>query len=428
VIEATRLAEGGRVYIEKECPEHGKFRSLVWSDSQLYADSFRYGMPGKKHLIKSYAIANPDACPTDCGLCSEHEQHTCFAVLELTNRCNLSCPVCYASANSSEVREPSLAKIEEMLRFILDCEVQPPTLQLTGGEPTIRKDLPQIVGLARRLGFVDITLSTNGILLANDPDLARKLADAGLVEVSLQFDGVDDDVYTRIRGVPLFSKKLIAIENARKAGLNVSVAATLVPGVNVDHIGEIIQFAREHQLDGVNFSPIACVGRYPDFSFNPENRLTIPDVLREIEKQTGGELLGSDFVPVPCPDTRCSTMTYVFNTPDGLVPLTRVCDVGGLLDSLLYGERVVQGERVRSALDKLWSMSAIPGSEKVLSSVRECAGDKLAQSGRCMSIGIHGFQDAWNLDLERVRKCCIHIATQEKKLIPFCVYNNIVRP
>jgi uncharacterized radical SAM superfamily Fe-S cluster-containing enzyme len=171
------------------------------------------------------------------------------------------------------------------------------------------------------------------------------------------------------------------------------------------------------------------VGRYPSGGFDPQNRLTIPDVLREIEEQTEGELKASDFVPVPCPDTICSTMTYAFNTSEQLVPLTRVCDVNSNLDSLLYGERVVEGELVREALLNLWSMGAVPGSSKVLQNICDCGPPpELMKNAKCMSIAIHGFQDAWNIDFDRVKKCCIHIATSDKKLVPFCIFNNLIRP
>jgi len=427
VIDAKTYAEEGKVYIRKTCPEHGISRSLVWSDSQLYRTSSRYARPGKKHLIKRYLTDVLTGCPHDCGLCPDHRQHTCFAMVELTNRCNLNCPVCYASANQAVVREPSLAQLREMFELVLGCEANPPTLQLTGGEPTLRSDLAEIVKVARALGFRDITMSTNGLLLAQDTELARKLANAGLVEVSLQFDGVTDDVYVKIRGQPLLSTKLQAIENAKSAGLCVSVAATLVPQANTTQIGDIIQFAKEHRLDGVNLAPMAYVGRYPQSTFDPEGRLTIPDVLAAVEMQTNGELKASDFVPVPCPDTRCSTMTYVFNTENGLIPLTRVCDVTSYLDSLLYGERVADGQLVRSSLENLWSMSAVPGSPRVLENIRNCSPRDLVRGAKCMSISIHGFQDVWNIDLERVKKCCIHMVAPEKRLVPFCVYNNVFR-
>lgn len=345
----------------------------------------------------------------------------------MTNRCNLRCPVCYASADETPVQEPNLEELEDRFRFILGSEKDPPTLQLTGGEPTTRGDLVDIVRISKRLGFTDITLSTNGVALAEDVNLSERLAEAGLSEVSLQFDGVTDEVYVKMRGIPLLETKFEAIKNVRAAGLSICLAATLMPGVNTRQIGDIVKLAKAHDLDGVNFSPMSYVGRFPDDGFDPENRLTIPDVLREIEAQTGGELKASDFVPVPCPDTVCSTMTYVFNTSEQLLPLTRICDVNSHLKSLLYGERVVGGELVRSALLNLWSMGAVPGSAKVLQNMCDCSSPHLVKKWKCMSIAIHGFQDSWNLDIERVKKCCIHIATPEKKLIPFCVYNNLIR-
>ncbi len=414
--------------MQKDCSKHGRTIALISSDSKLYEDSFSYNLPGKLHLVKNYSSEYTGNCPLDCGICSEHLQHTCAALVETTNRCNLDCPVCYMDANAGPEKTPSLEQIRGMLELLLRSEVSPPSINVTGGEPTTRRDLREIIKMAHSMGFNDITLSTNGIVVSKRPQLLDELASEGLTEVAISLDGLNDEIFLKTRGVPLFDTKVKAIDTAINAGLSITVSATLVPGVNVDQIGGIIEFAKKRHIDGVNFAPIAFVGRYPKEFLNASQRLTIPDVLREIELQTKGEISVQDFIPVPCPDNRCSTMTYAFNDGRTLFPITDYLDVKAYLD--VYGDKVTCGPEgcdwISQAIDKLWSMSAIPGSQRVIKNI-DVLSPKLRPAKDVMTIQIHAFQDVWNFDTERIKKCCIHVATQEDKLIPFCAYNNLYR-
>jgi len=426
VIPATIYTADNRVYMRKTCTRHGETVSLISSDANLYDESFSYSLPGKLHLIQSFATQDAGNCPLDCGLCPAHLQHTCAALLEVTNRCNLNCPVCYMDANSGPISILSMEDIVHRLELLARSEQSPPALNITGGEPTTRKDLVEIVSTAHRMGFKDLTVSTNGVVASRHPALLKDLAAAGLTEVAISLDGLDDGVFLKTRGVRLFDTKVRAIDAALAAGLTVTVSATIVRGVNFDQIGGIINFAKKRHIDGVNFAPLAYIGRYPK-EFYGAGRVTIPDVLREIEAQTKGELEMKDFVPVPCPDSRCSTMTYAFNDGKRLYPVTDYIDVRAYLD--VYGDKVSCGPEgcdwISSALDKLWSMSAVPGSGKVLENVGVLA-PPVRPAEDVMTIQVHAFQDPWTLDVQRLRKCCIHVATDDK-LIPFCAYNNLYR-
>lgn len=426
VIPATVYSSGGRVYMRKECSSHGESVSLISSDSKLYQDSFAYNIPGKLHLIREFAAQDTGNCPLDCGVCPAHLQHTCAALLEVTNRCNLNCPVCYMDANVGAPVVPSRKQIKRRLELLLRSETAPPSLNITGGEPTTRKDLVGLISMAHLMGFRDLTLSTNGVLVSRRPGLLKDLASAGLTDVAISLDGLSDRVFLKTRGVSLLDAKVRAIDAALEAGLSVTVSATLVKGVNMDQIGGIIRFAKKRHIDGVNFAPLAYIGRYPKEFYTAE-RVTIPDVLKEIESQTRGELEVKDFVPVPCPDNRCSTMTYAFNDGQRLYPVTDYIDVRAYLD--VYGDKVSCGPEgcdwISSALDKLWSMSAIPGSGRVLDNIGVLS-PRVRPAKDVMTIQVHAFQDPWTLDTQRLQKCCIHVATEDK-LIPFCAYNNLYR-
>jgi len=427
VIPAAVYSSEGKVYMKKTCSQHGEVVSLVSSDSLLYDESFSYNIPGKLHLIKNFSSRASGNCPLDCGICSEHLQHTCAALIETTNKCNLNCPVCYMDANSGPDEIPSLEELRGMLELLLRSEVSPPSINVTGGEPTTRRDLREIISMAHSMGFNDITLSTNGIVVSKNPALLKDLADSGLTEVAISLDGLNDSIFMKTRGVPLLDTKIKAIDAAVDAGLSITVSATLVPGVNIDQIGKIIEFAKRRHLDGVNFAPLAFIGRYPKEFQDYNKRLTIPDVLKEIEAQTNGELSTKDFVPVPCPDNRCSTMTYAFNDGKRLYPITDYLDIRAYLD--VYGDKVCSGPEgcdwISQAIDKLWSMSAIPGSQRVLSNISTLS-PKIRPAKDVMTVQIHAFQDPWTFDTERIKKCCIHVTTGDK-LIPFCAYNNLYR-
>ena len=207
-----------------------------------------------------------NGCPYDCGLCSNHRQKTCTAILEVTHRCDLRCPVCFASSGIEADPDPDLDQITGILETVRDrAECCP--IQLSGGEPTLRNDLPQIVALARTLGFDHIQINTNGIRLAQDPDFGRALIDAGATVIYLQFDGLTSSVYSHIRGADLLSLKLKAIERCVELKIGVILVPTLVKNVNDSQIGAIIQFAKKWMpiVKGVHFQPMTFLGRYPTF-------------------------------------------------------------------------------------------------------------------------------------------------------------------
>ena len=423
MIRARIYEESSKTYMSKECPIHGIFDSLISSDADFYLAAEKYNRPGKKHLIKHYATSKNLGCPLDCGLCPEHQQHTCVGVLEVTERCNQECPICYA--NSQVVYEdPLLEELINRLKFLSRCETEKPSLIITGGEPTLRSDLIDLVSEARRLGYINMSLNSNGILLARNPSLAHALVKAGLKELSLSFDSLDDNVYQFLRGSNLYSLKKQAIEVAKQAGLRVTLNVTIVKNINDQHIGDIIEFAKKMRVDGVAFSPIAYVGRFRKDVLGPFDRITIPDVIKDIERYTKREICVSDFIPVPCPDSHCSVLTYVFNTGEHFLPLTHYCDVSNYLNT--YGEKPKDEDpMVSAALDKLWSMSTIPSDERT-EYVKNCCPTSLNLIDDVMSIQVHAFQDPWTFDLRRCMKCCVHVVLNDK-LVPFCVYNNLYR-
>jgi uncharacterized radical SAM superfamily Fe-S cluster-containing enzyme len=363
-------------------------------------------------------------CPFDCGLCPDHRQHTCTALLEITQRCNLRCPVCFADAGNAALPDPDLIVIEGWYRRLLESG-GPVNIQLSGGEPTVRDDLPQIIALGQALGFSFIQINTNGLRLAASADYARQLRDAGAASIFLQFDGLSDEVYRQLRGVSLLARKQQAIEHCAAAGLGVILVPPLVPGLNTGQIGAIIEFALRHAptVRGVHFQPISYFGRYPQPP-GDSARLTIPEIVRAIESQTGGLIQRHQFRPPGCENALCSFHGNFVAMPDGqLISWTqhRPPNCGCQPE-----DAAANAEQSRRFVRKQWAnpQEVIPLTESA--PAPSLGGwDELLARAQTHSFSVSGmaFQDAWNLDLERLRDCCIHTVSSDGRIIPFCAYN-----
>jgi uncharacterized radical SAM superfamily Fe-S cluster-containing enzyme len=300
-IAARKIKTNDAVYLEKSCPQHGDLEKvLLWRNNPVPYNLWNRTLTGSTALSHTgdlpFAPAHNE-CPYECGLCPGHQQATCSAIIEVTQQCNIRCPICFASSGTGPNADPDLSQIGQMLQAIRDSSGFCP-VQLSGGEPTLRNDLPQIVALARKIGFDHIQINTNGVRLAQDTDFGTALKDAGIADFFLQFDGLTNDVYRYIRGSELLSFKLKAVERCAELKVGVVLVPTLVKHVNDTQIGAIIQYAKRWipTVRGVHFQPMTYLGRYPNSPRN-ENRIFIPDILAAIEEQTDEELKAENFVP-----------------------------------------------------------------------------------------------------------------------------------
>ncbi|HVN20736.1 MAG TPA: NTP transferase domain-containing protein [Dongiaceae bacterium] len=432
-IESQRIAENNDVYLIKTCAAHGRFKTVIWRGEPSYQSWALASRRETKPPVPSTA-AGP-GCPFECGLCPDHRQRTCCVLLEVTNRCNLACPFCFASSPTSKT-DPGLEEVENWLRMLL-ASGGPFNLQLSGGEPTLRDDLPEIITLARRMGFSFIQINTNGIRLAQDDSYLQRLKMSGLGCVFLQFDGVTDAVYQRIRGKALFAIKERVIQRCRAQQIGVVLVPTLVPGVNIDQIGEIIRLAVQQipTVRAVHFQPVSYFGRYPDAP-SDANRITLPEVMLEIERQSHQQIHVADFYPPSAENAYCSFQGRFTVASDGrLIPSakrqTSCCGPGTSENALVkLGSGSVcshdESKRARLFVARQWAFPAsdpsAAGADSVLNTpsldafLREVQLNTLTISGMA-------FQDAWNLDLERLRECFLHIVSPDRRLVPLCAYN-----
>ncbi|HEX3643660.1 MAG TPA: radical SAM protein [Ktedonobacteraceae bacterium] len=436
VIQAKVILQNNKVYMLKTCPEHGAMRTLPSSDAAYYLSQSQYNKPGT--LPRHFQTPVEKGCPLDCGLCTDHEQHTCLALVEITEACNLRCPTCFA--NSDVGRFAPLAEVEKMLDTVVENEGYADVVQFSGGEPTIHPQLFEILEMARKKRIKAMMINTNGVRIARDEEFVRRLsAFKGNFEVYLQFDGFRQSTYEALRGLDLRESKMRAIANLTKYEIPINLTATLKRNVNEDEIGEIIKFGiAEKMVRGITFQPITNVGRHGDF--NALDRTTIPDVIRAIDEQTGGMFRQTDFVPLPC-HSDCISMTYAYVKGKKVRPLPRYIDVKSYLD--VIGNQInfrVEDMKgvVGSALMRLWSASMPLSTVNALHDFSCClpvAPQALSQAEHgsllyenMFRIVIIAFMDAWNFDVRSAKKCCVHHVLPDGKIMPFCSYNTLHRP
>jgi uncharacterized radical SAM superfamily Fe-S cluster-containing enzyme len=454
-LDATIFEDDNKVFIKKDCPEHGPFQELYWSDYDQYvrAEKFRYDGEG----IENPRTKTDRNCPLDCGICPEHKSHTALAIIDVTNRCNLKCPVCFANAAAAGyVYEPTKEQVVGMLENLRATKPVPATaLQFSGGEPTIRNDLLDFVRKAKELGFRHVEINTNGVRISQSVEYTKELKAAGVSTVYLQFDGLTPEVYKFIRGLDLLDIKMKALENLRQAGFNsVVLVVTLVKGVNDSQLGDIINFAAKNfdVIRCVNVQPVSLCGRLPPQE-REKMRITIPDFMRLVEEQTKGNIKVTDFYPVPVvvpvskavgalKDKRyveftahphCGMATFVFVENGKLTPVTRYGNIEKFRDSL---EKVYldasKGSRSKAKLRLVGAARHMKFSflrKYVLRVLMEGDYQSLGDFARsALMVSSMHFMDPYNFDLERVQRCVIHYAVPDGRIIPFCTMNSIHRP
>ncbi len=438
-IDAERVAESDAVYLRKTCPMHGHFKTVIWRGLDTYEN---WGKGCRTHARPPVCGSEVErGCPFDCGLCPDHRQHTCCVVLDVTERCNLACSVCFASAGSTAAKsDPTADEIVGWCRSLIELG-GPFNIHLSGGEPTVRRDLPEIIRRIRTLGYTYIQLNTNGLRLATDRDYALELKAAGLTCVLLQFDGVTDDVYQSIRGRALLDLKKKAIANCSDHELGVVLVPTLVPGLNTGQIGDILREAVRNApaVRAVHFQPVSYFGRYPS-GRTDDDRITFPELIRLIEEQTSGMFRAEQFYPASGENPYCSFHGKFWLDAEKRVtaaprPQVSSC-CGPAVDSApqsslvqLSMPKTFQEESVRRAqrfVAQHWSYPSEPECAEAngAGAIDISSFDKfLADKKTSFCISGMAFQDAWNVDLERLRECFLHVLSPQLKLVPLCAYN-----
>ncbi len=458
-ISAELTETDGKILIRKECEEHGTFSISHWQSQRIF------DLAEKNDFFKYFedSSRNSDQCPYSCGTCEKHVSSTVIGVIDVTKRCDLKCAVCFSVFSENEVDyEPSKEEIIKILEFLSHRNPKPPAILFSGGEPLLRADIHEIIGVAHKLRFMTV-LATNGLRIAKSPDIAARLKKNGLNIVYLQFDGFQDEFYQKIRGKKLLADKLKTIKICRKNDLEIILVTTLIRGLNDKEIGQLIRFAAQNSdvIRGLIFQPIAFTGRA---SGNPMNGEWVDGrFAEEVETQTQGEISATDLFPLPvmippikimsqfmnkpwpifsC-SPQCGIVNWVFVSKNSqIIPINHFINFDKFFKNLLRTAKNVEKKGRLTILLSLFLASILAlnwpkvGKEiGILTLMKTILRMHISPSyksignlrRRIFLLGCMAFMDQYNFDLDRVKRCVIHYATPDLKIIPFCAYNNVHR-
>lgn len=475
VIDALLFEDTGRVLMEKHCQQHGSFKELISSDSKFFLKMRRthYEMP---EAIENPQYQNTSQCPDGCGLCDQHVSRPAMLNIDLTNRCNMNCPICFASSNATG-RDCTLT-LEQVDRILTaGANMQPrgaACLQFLGGEPTIHKDFIEALKLARNRGFTFLHVATNGLKFADDIQLCKAASDAGLNQVYLQFDGLNDEIYLKMRGRRLMETKLKAIDNIRKTNMRVVLVPTIVKGINDHEVGRITQFAIDNidVISTISWQPVSITGRIEE-SRRFEMRYTLADLAKDMQEQSPhiGMDMHRDWFPFSIvepynrlvelvtgtPQMRCSchphcgcaTYLVVDKQTKKILPLALFVDIEPAMETL---------NKIASRLEKLPFLKKISIFHAMRSLKKHFHSDKSPggwtfdnfldfvngffefsnqhedkagfmtdlrrqRFGTILMAAMH-FQDVYNYEIDRSRHCIVLYGAPNGRFYPFCTWNS----
>jgi 7,8-dihydro-6-hydroxymethylpterin dimethyltransferase len=427
-VDAKIIFENDNVFMLKNCSEHGFQKVLIATDVEYYKNIRNYNKPSEMPL--QFNTKTHYGCPYDCGLCVDHEQHGCLTIVEVTDRCNLSCPTCYAMSSPSYGRHRSLEEIEKMLDIIVANEGQPDVVQISGGEPTIHPEFFEILDIAKKKPIKHLMVNTNGIRIAKDLEFTKRLASyMPDFEIYLQFDSFKPEALEKLRGKDLTDVRKKALEHLNQFNLSTTLVVTLQKGLNDDEIGEIIEFAlKQPCVRGVTFQPTQIAGR--NENFNPAtDRITLTDVRKKILEQTN-VFNENDIIPVPCnPDALA--MGYALKLNGQVFPMTRYVDPAHLLNNSRNTIVYEQDEALHQQMLKIFSTGiSVDRVEENMKQLLCCLPEIHAPGlsyNNLFRIIIMRFIDAYDFDVRAIKKSCVHIVHKDGRVIPFETMNLFYR-
>ena len=430
VVEAKIIVKDTNVFMDKWCPAHGTQRVLISDDAEYY------------RLCREVYIKPPEmperfntkmefGCPYDCGLCPDHMQHSCLTLVEITDNCNLRCPVCFAGSGPERLTHKPLATVLAMLDAVVANEGTPDVVQISGGEPTLHPDFFAILDAARARPIRHLMVNTNGIRIAQDREFAARLAEYRQgFEVYLQFDSFEPAALKTLRGADLSRIHAQAIERLNELDISTTLVMTLKKDLNDGEIGKLIDYGLSQPcVRGVTLQPIQDAGRVESYDAKV-NRLTVSEIRRRIAEQTQA-FTRSDIIPVPCnPDTLA--MGYALKLGGSTLPLTRLVDPQILLKGDSNTITFEHDPAIKKQIFELFSTNQSPdGQAAKLSELLCCIPQVETPAGvgyrDVFRVLIVQFMDALSLDIRALKKSCIHIAQPDGRLIPFESFNLFYR-
>jgi uncharacterized radical SAM superfamily Fe-S cluster-containing enzyme len=438
LIDAEVTIRDGRVYFVKHCATCGPSEALVSENAAYYVNAYAFARAGTEPLVFRNTVEH--GCPTDCGTCNDHEQHTCLPIVEITDHCNLECPICIV--NNQYSKHMSIDAFRRIVDGLVEAEGTCESIALSGGEPTSHPELLDLIRIATRPEIQRVVIITNGLRIGKDRAFAEAIKESRAY-VALQLDGFTADTHEAIRGRDLCAEKAAALATLKELQIPTQLIFVAAKGINDHQIGQAVQLLldNEHILS-LNFQPAAFTGHGGGkFAHDPMDRITIPGVIARIAEQTGGILRAADFFPLPCSHPQCVSLTYLLKLDDGsAMPFARFVDFTKYGTLLRSSATLPASAEVHDALedvimDVFARQDEIPRGREILRALRRSLDEMFprrplspreqtrASERQSKSIFLHHYMDRHDFDLERLRKCCHHYPQENGKIMPACGFN-----
>jgi uncharacterized radical SAM superfamily Fe-S cluster-containing enzyme len=433
----------GEVWMRKRCDHHGDQDVRLSTDAGWYEETRAIKQHAAPPRLRPRTIDL--GCPFDCGPCEAHSQKVRLPVVTITSACNLDCPICYVHNKNDDAYHMGVDDFTRVLHHLRDDHGgELDIVNITGGEPTLHPQLLELIDLAHREGIHRVTVCSNGLRLARDEELVRRLA-AVDARVALSFDSFERDADYLLQGAHLLATKQRCMELLEKHGVSTTLIPVMTRGVNDHEVGALIAYGlARSNVRHLEIHTITYTGQ-GGVHFDRAGRISMFEVLQRIEETTGGLLGPGDFVPSPCAHPLCYQIAYLLIDPDGgpPVPFTHFLSRDELYRALsdrLYMEPTPGLEAVmRDAIDRLW-VDGGDGTERILRLLRRMLDDMfpadrvltrreaLAAGERAVkAIYIHSHMDEETFDTERAMDCCDSNCYPDGTTVPVCNYNVLYR-
>ncbi len=416
-IPAIKVQRGSEVWLEKECPQHGKFFVQIAKDAARFFDK-TYDVEGKPFQASTQFNGT---CGPDCGWCNAHKQHICTGLIEITEACNLACPICYFGPKSTW--HISLDEFEARLQTLLSVEQgHLDVLQISGGECLLHPQFKEILQIALRADIGRILINTNGLNLLRDQDLFKLIkAHKDRVEIYLQFDGFDDEVYQALRGEKLLTQKQEILHRLNEAEVKICLAVTVYQK-NLKEIPAILKLATQlKHISGITFQRLTKVGNAA--------ATQLPSVLQEdilLAIANSNYMQYKDLIPLPCSHENCTSLGFLFCQGDKVYSLGDYVDYSKcktqISNRIAFDKTIL--DYMRKNVCKCF-VGKVLGGNFMLDKLQEFAqGDSSCHKDmKIVRIIVKNFMDADTFDWKRAQKCCTGVSVGHGRVIPFCVHN-----
>jgi len=429
LVPAKIIFDDDNVYYLKRCKTHGVEKALVSTDIPYYKLAQDYVKPGDRPHV--FQTRTEEGCPYDCGLCPDHEQHSCLGLIDINEACNLSCPVCFANSSTAKTYHRPLAEIERMMDALVASEGEADLLQISGGEPTIHPQIIEILEAAKSRPIRHVMLNTNGIRIAQDEAFVEQLkAFKPGFEVYLQFDSLRPSVLKNLRGADLTRIRREALDALERANISTTLVVVVKRGQNEDELGEIIAHALKYKcVRGITFQPIQDAGR--NEGFDPaKDRFVLSDIRRAIIN--AGTAFGEgDIIPLPC-NPESIAIGYALRNGDKIAPITSFFPKEMLVEALPNAITFEKYPDLHKQILNFFSLATVEcNNPERLDALLCCLPQIPVPEGmgyeNIFRIAIVEFLDAHNFCISRVKRSCVHFVTPAGQIIPFDTYNLFYR-